>query len=87
MNKKSNVGAVRFQKENYGKETLGLRKEYLETAKALYRLTSKVEAIVLKLCGLFDKPLLNGVTVTSLTFKKGALPLGGLSVKEPIRGG
>ena len=87
MNKKCNVRAVSFPKENYGKETLGMRKEYLETAKALYRPTSKVEAIVLKLCDLFDKPLPNGVTVTSLTFKKGALPLGGLSVKELIRGG
>ena len=66
MNKKSNVRAVSFPKENYGKETLGIRKEYLETAKALHRPTSKVEAIVLKLCDL---------------------PLGGLSVKELIRGG
>jgi len=65
----------------------GMRKEHLEIARALYRPTPKVEALVLKLCDLFDKPLPNGVTITSLTFKKGALALGGLSVKELIRGG
>jgi len=66
---------------------IGMRKEHLEIARALYRPTPKVEALVLKLCDLFDKPLPNGVTITSLTFKKGALALGGLSVKELIRGG
>lgn len=64
-----------------------MRKEHLEIARALYRPTPKVEALVLKLCDLFDKPLPNGVTITSLTFKKGALTLGDLSVKELIRGG
>ena len=87
MDKNINIKVIGFPKENYDKETLGMRKEYLETAKALYRPTSKVEAIALKLCDLFDKPLPNGVTVTSLTFKKGALVLDGLSVKELIRGG
>lgn len=42
---------------------------------------------MLKLCDLFDKPLPNGVTITSLTFKEGALTLGGSKVKEVIRGG
>lgn len=64
-----------------------MRKEHLEIARALYKATPKVEAVVLKLCDLFDKPLPNGVAITSLTFKKGALALGGLSVKELIRGG
>lgn len=64
-----------------------MRKDYLTIAKALYKPSPKVEGLVLKLCGLFDKPLPNGVTITSLTFKKGALTLGGLSVKELIRGG
>jgi len=64
-----------------------MRKEHLEIARALYKPTPKVETLVLKLCDLFDKPLPNGVTITSLTFKKGALTLGGLSVKELIRGG
>jgi hypothetical protein len=59
----------------------------LEIARALYRPTPKVETLVLRLCDLFDKPLPNGVAITSLTFKKGALSLGGLSVKELIRGG
>jgi hypothetical protein len=59
----------------------------LEIARALYRPTPKVETLVLKLCDLFDKPLPNGVTITSLTFKKGFLALGGLSVKELIRVG
>ena len=35
---------------------------------------------MLKLCDLFDKPLPNGVTITSLTFKEGALTLGGLFI-------
>lgn len=64
-----------------------MRKDYLKIAKALYKPTPKVEGLVLKLCDLFDKPLPNGVTVTSLTFKEGALKVGGLSVKELIRGG
>lgn len=64
-----------------------MRKEHLEIARTLYRPTPKVEALALKLCDLFDKPLPNGVTITSLTFKKGALKVGGLSVKELIRGG
>jgi len=64
-----------------------MRKEHLEIARTLYKPTPKVEALVLKLCDLFDKPLPNGVTITSLTFKKGALTLGGLCVKELIRGG
>lgn len=64
-----------------------MRKEHLGIARALYRPTPKVEALALKLCDLFDKPLPNGVAITSLTFKKGALTLGGLSVKELIRGG
>lgn len=64
-----------------------MTKEHLEIARALYKPTPKVEAVVLKLCDLFDKPLPNGVAITSLTFKKGALALGGLSVKELIRGG
>ena len=64
-----------------------MRKDYLTIAKALYKPTPKVEALVLKLCDLFDKPLPNGVTITSLTFKEGALKIGGLPVKELIRGG
>ena len=64
-----------------------MKKEHLEIARALYKPTPKVESLVLKLCDLFDKPLPNGVTITSLTFKKGALTLGDLSVKELIRGG
>ena len=64
-----------------------MRKEHLEIARALYKPTPKVEGLVLKLCDLFDKPLPNGVTITSLTFKKGALKIGSLSVKELIRGG
>jgi hypothetical protein len=64
-----------------------MRKDYLRIAKALYRPTPKVEGLVLKLCDLFDKPLPNGVTITSLTFKKDTLKVGGLSVKELIRGG
>ena len=64
-----------------------MRKEHLEIARALYKPTQKVEALVLKLCDLFDEPLPNGVTITSLTFKKGALTIGDLSVKELIRGG
>ena len=64
-----------------------MRKDYLKIAKALYKPTPKVEGLVLKLCDLFDKPLPNGVTITSLTFKEGALTLGNLSVKELIRGG
>ena len=64
-----------------------MRKEHLEIARALYRPTPKVETLVLKLCDLFDKPLPNGVTITSLTFKEDALKIGGLSVKELIRGG
>ena len=63
-----------------------MREDYLRIAKALYKPTPKVEGLVLKLCDLFDKPLPNGVTITSLTFKKGALKVGGLSVKELIRG-
>ena len=64
-----------------------MRKEHLEIARVLYKPSPKVEGLVLKLCDLFDKPLPNGVTVTSLTFKEGALKIGGLSVKELIRGG
>ena len=64
-----------------------MRKDYLTIAKALYKPSPKVEGLVLKLCDLFDKPLPNGVTVTSLTFKEDALKIGGLSVKELIRGG
>jgi len=64
-----------------------MRKKHLEIARALYKPTPKVEGLVLKLCDLFDKPLPNGVTITSLTFKEGALKIGGLSVKELIRGG
>jgi hypothetical protein len=64
-----------------------MRKEHLEIARALYKPTPKVEGLVLQLCDLFDKPLPNGVTITSLTFKEGALTLGGLKVKEVIRGG
>lgn len=64
-----------------------MRKDCLTIAKSLYKPSQKVEGLVLKLCGLFDKPLLNGVTITSLTFKEGALKIGGLSVKELIRGG
>lgn len=64
-----------------------MRKDYLTTAKALYKPSPKVEGLVLKLCDLFDKPLPNGVTITSLTLPKGALKIGGLSVKELIRGG
>ncbi len=64
-----------------------MRKDYLKVAKALYKPTPKVEGLVLKLCDLFDKPLPNGVTITSLTFKEGALKVGGLPVKELIRGG
>ena len=64
-----------------------MRKDYLTIAKALYKPSPKVEGFVLKLCDLFDKPLPNGVTITSLTLPKGALKIGGLSVKELIRGG
>ena len=64
-----------------------MRKDYLTIAKALYKPSPKVEGLVLKLCDLFDKPLPNGVTITSLTFKEGALKIGLLSVKEHIRGG
>jgi hypothetical protein len=64
-----------------------MRKEHLEIARILYKPTPKVEGLVLQLCDLFDKPLPNGVTITSLTFKEGALTLGSLSVKELIRGG
>ena len=64
-----------------------MRKEHLEMARILYKPTPKVEGLVLQLCDLFDKPLPNGVTITSLTFKEGALTLGNLSVKELIRGG
>ena len=64
-----------------------MKKEHLEIARALYKPSPKVEALVLKLCDLFDKPLPNGVTVTTLTFKEGALTLSGLKVKELIRGG
>lgn len=64
-----------------------MRKDYLKIAKALYKPTPKVEGLVLKLCDLFDKPLPNGVTINSLTFKEGTLTLGGLKVKKVIRGG
>jgi hypothetical protein len=64
-----------------------MRKEHLEIARALYKPTPKVEALVLKLYDLLDKPLLNGATITSLSFKKGALTLGGLSVKELVKSG
>lgn len=64
-----------------------MRKDCLTIAKALYKPSPKVEGLVLKLCDLFDKPLPNGVTITSLTLPKGALKIGGLSVKELIRGG
>jgi len=64
-----------------------MKKNHLEIARALYKPTPKVEALVLKLCDLLDKPLPNGVTITSLTFNEGALKIGGLSVKELIRGG
>ena len=64
-----------------------MKKEHLEIARALYKPTPKVESLVLKLCDLFDKPLPNGVTITSLTFKEGSLKIGNLSVKELIRGG
>ena len=64
-----------------------MRKDYLTIAKSLYKPSPKVEGLVLKLCDLFDKPLPNGVTITSLTLPKGALKIGGLSVKELIRGG
>jgi hypothetical protein len=64
-----------------------MRNDHLKMARLLYKPTLKVEGLVLQLCELFDKPLPNGVTITSLTFKKGALTLGGLSVKELIRGG
>ena len=59
-----------------------MRKDCLTIAKSLYKPSPKVEGLVLKLCDLFDKPLPNGVTITSLTFKEGALKIGGLSVKE-----
>lgn len=64
-----------------------MRKDYLNIARALYKPTPKVEALVLKLCDLFDDPLPNGVTITSLTFKEGTLTLANLSVREIIRGG
>lgn len=64
-----------------------MREDYLRIAKALYKPTPKVEGLVLKLCDLFDKPLPNGVTITSLTFKEGSLKIGNLSVKELIRSG
>ena len=64
-----------------------MKQEHLEIARVLYKPTPKVEELVLNLCDLFDKPLPNGVIVTSLTFKEGALTLGGLSVKKVIRGG
>lgn len=64
-----------------------MRKDCLTIAKSLYKPSQKVEGLVLKLCDLFDKPLPNGMTITSLTFKEGALKIGGLSVKELIRGG
>ena len=64
-----------------------MRKEHLEIARILYKPTPKVESLVLKLCDLFDKPLPKGVAITSLTFKEGALTLGGSKVKEVIRGG
>lgn len=62
-----------------------MKKVAIKLARILYRPTPKVEELVLKLCDLFDKPLPNGVTINSLTFKENALKLGGLSVKEIIR--
>jgi len=64
-----------------------MKEGHLKMARLLYRPTPKVEAIVLELCDLFDRPLLNGVVITSLSFKKGALNIGGLMVKEVVRGG
>lgn len=64
-----------------------MNKDHLEMARILYKPTPKVEELVLKLCDLFDKPLRRGVTITSISFKQGHLKIGGLSVKEVIRGG
>lgn len=57
----------------------------LETARALYHPTPKVEALVLKLCDLFDKPLPNGVTINGLRFDSCKLKVCGLIVKSIVR--
>ena len=64
-----------------------MRKEHLEIARALYKPTPKVEALVLALCELFDKPLPNGVVIRELTFKENHLKLCGLNVRTIVRGG
>ncbi len=64
---------------------LNVMKESLEIARVLYKPTPKAEGLVLRLCGLFDTPLPNGVSITSLSFKEGSLIIGGLSVKELVR--
>lgn len=64
-----------------------MRQDYLKIARALYKPTEKVERLVLKLCDLFDEPMPNGVTITSIEFKEGALKVGNLSVRELVRGG
>ena len=64
-----------------------MKEEYLEIARALYKPTPKVEALVLALCELFDKPLPNGVVIRELTFKENHLKLCGLNVRTIVRGG
>ena len=64
-----------------------MKQEYLNTARALYKPTPKVEALVLKLCNLFDEPLSNGETITSISFDEKVLKISGLFVKKLIRGG
>ena len=62
-----------------------MRKEHLEVAKAIYKPKPKVEAIVLKLCDLFDKPLSNGVVINGLRFDNSHLKIGDLTVKWVYR--
>lgn len=62
-----------------------MKNEHLETARALYKPTPKVEALVLKLCDLFDEPMPNGIAIDTLSFRENALKLSGLCVKKVIR--
>ena len=61
-------------------------KDNITIAKKLYNPTPKVEKIVIELCKLFDTPLPNGITISSLSFQKGKLKLcKELDVKEIVR--
>ena len=57
----------------------------MEIARALYKPSPKVETLVLKIMGLFDKPLSNGVTINGLRFDNGYLKISGTCVRMVVR--